>query len=647
MMLPFVTIDFETRSFCDLTECGAWAYSMDKTTEIVCAAWKFSDSDKIYFTRNNNYDSLKDFKGPIVSHNYQFEYAMISNILVKKEILPKSFLDLKRYRCTMASALRVGLMGSLHNVCNQLNIKEAKKASLGSKLVQKFSKPYTNRKKGIREFREITEKDWEDYRIYNVFDVKATEKIYHILPKLHEDFFEAPLFELDKIINANGLNIDVVALNKLIKIYEENNKELIKEAEKLAGKVELSDVLIVSSPIELKRWINKRLKKSQYIYDAQQKTLSDLQKITKNKEILKAIELRQALSKTSAKKIYKFKSYSINGVIRDYMQYAGAHTLRWAGRGVQPHNFPRESVDNFKKTLTELEKGEYEPHEVPKTINSLLRQLIIPSKGNRFLIGDFSAIEARISFWLANCKPALNAYKNEEDIYINMASSVYKKPCEEITVNQRFVGKIAILGMCYGMGVNRFLDVCKSYNINMKEELAYHIVMTYRETYPEIVELWYHLENAFIQAMESPNMTYKLELNETYLSVIKSGGNLKVRLPSGRIQYYVRPSYNRGAKKITIFHPKKKLLPIWGGSILENIVQATARDLMAEAMLKCHRNDMTPVLTVHDEIVCETPKNLVKEKIKQFKNIMTTPPEWALSLPLDAECKSTNRYCKI
>lgn len=660
-----IVIDFETKSMADLPLVGAGAYSEPSTTEIIVLGFKFLKEKKIYFWKPGEKLPLilKNHKGPIIAHNYKFEYHIIKNVMPK---LPAHWYDLKNYRCTAATALRCGLPQKLATLSQLLKLKTPKLKDIGNELINKFSKPKTDKKTGKQYHTTIEPKDFEKFCLYNKYDLLATEEIYNLLPKLHEDEFENPIFELDKIMSYKGIQIDSTNVNKLIKAYESYQERAYKKAKKLCGLTK-SNKLIINSSIEFKKWLNDRLVQNVQVKNVQAFTLSQLHKTIdtmlikysrpkvlqqKYKNVKEALKLRKILSGKAEKKLYRLKNMQMkNKFIPDIMQYYGAHTGRGAGRGIQPHNFYRGSSKQFVSDVSELCKNKTKLFDTPLKFKNLLRQLLIAGKGNKFLIGDFKAIEAKITFWLAGCNKGLELYKKNLDPYIDMASRIYKTGYENINKKQRELGKKSILGLGYGMGHKKFKIMCYEEDIILTKIFSQKIVNLYRNTYPKIRKLWYDIESSFKSALQNKNEVYFYFSTYMQINFLYSGNSIKVILPSGRIMYYFLPHMgldSEGREVIKYTSNKGFIETIWGGGLIENLVQSIARDLMFLAMLESSKNKlMFPVFTVHDEIIniCKTKD--AKKALTSFKKIMCNLPDWAQGLPPGAECVVSDRYRKI
>jgi DNA polymerase len=650
--------DYETRSEVDIAVMGAAVYAAHPSTEVIILGYKFSNRKtvKFWWPGQPIPKDLKNHKGPLVAHNYKFEHHITVNVM--KKLLPAHWKNLKNYRCTAATAARVGLPGKLHLLSNILKCKNAKKTDIGRKLILKYSVPKKRRKTGELYFNEITPEDWELWKEYNTSDILAMEEIYNRLPKLHEDPFEGKIFELDKRMEFDGVQIDLKNVNKLIKAYESYVEQVSETAEKLAGLTK-SGGLVVNSSTAFRDWLNDLLLVSEQIENVQAFTLEQLvislEKTRKNQrknKILLAIKCRQFLAGAAVKKLYRYRDMTLtNGNYKDPLAYYGATpTGRHAGRGVQLHNVIRKSSKQFTKDVKNLINAEIPFEEAGEALKLLLRQMIIAGKGNKFIIGDFGAIEARVLFWLAGCQRGLNAFQKNLDIYKDLATEIYSVAYKSIDDQQRSIGKQGILGLGYGMGHERFIDTCWTKGgIRILTGLANKVIRTYRATYPEIPAFWRAAERHFSMALNQKNIPVILHMTGSLVQVqfLYSGNSMKVTLPSGRIMYYFLPGATSGGK-IKYIHPRKKISFMWGGVVVENLVQAVARDLMVEAMLKCDKTpNLKPVLTVHDEIINQVPATKAKTGLKLFEKIMTTAPSWAPGLPMAAECVIRGRYEKI
>ncbi len=639
--MQYIFLDIETKSLANLKTVGTANYAAHKSTEIISLVYRLSTwpagKTKHWLPNQALPADLKNFKGLIVVHNWAFEFHIISELLVKKKLLPPFWSSPKNYTCTMSTAWRCGLKGALDDLCVNLKLKNAKLSGLGKELVQKYSTPKKN-----GEFNPITKEVLEKFIEYNRSDVLATEELFNTLPKLHEDEFEWPLFNHAKLKQSRGFLVDRENVEKTIKIYEKFVEQADKRARALCGETK-SEGLIVTSSKEFPNWLNAELRKKKLtnylVSNAQAFTLSELAKKEDLPDnVVEALKLRRALSRAAVKKLYPFIELINNKDIATHQTlYHKAHTGREAGFGIQPQNFPRVKAD-FQDSLKELTSPKLDISKTPEIITGMLRGFIIPRKGKSFLIGDLAAIEARLVFWFSQEQIALKAYRENKDIYKIFAGYIFDTGYEQITKDQRGLGKTGVLQLGYGSGPVKFAGMCEQQGQKISDELAQRIVRIYRGQYKNVVRMWYTFERAFVDAINGkPTKTNFVEFGKTNSTVW-------IKLPSGRKIYYFKPRVVNG--RIQYFS-NEGIVEIWGGVITNNIIQATARDLLTTMSLEAESKGIQVVLNVHDEIVGEVDKKTAPKKKKILEEIMSKTPVWLPDLPLGAEIECVERYCKI
>lgn len=621
--MTYIFVDFETRSKADLKTVGARKYFEDPTTEIVVLGFVINDDPVNHWYPGRAFPVLP--KGIFVAHNFKFEYYGFQRLIrdgMIKEALAKRLTDLSNWTCTMATAYRCGLPGSLHDLSIALKLQKAKLAT-GKGLISKYSKP--NRK---GELIPIPNEDFAAIIEYNAYDIEAMREAFNKLPKLHEDSFEWSIFETDKRLNERGIAIDLKALKILQIAYEREQEQTRREAEKYG--LEESGTLSISSPNGLKALLKKHGEK---VANAQEKTLNELYTKTKSKEVRKIIDLRRSLQAKAPKKLDRFSELEINGVVYDNIVYHKAITGRWAGYGIQPQNFPRAATKNYKGDLTKAKKGE------TVDIKKMLRGLLVPRPGNTFIVGDFSSIELVVNAWLSDCQKILSTIRSGKSVYIEFAKLIYRVADIVKGSIEYQTGKTSVLGLGYGMGNKppyyKFRYTCEKAGIFLPEGLHDEIVSLYRTTYVEIPRFWRDVESAVRRVI--------ITKQTQYVRLIRfdcSGMTMKITLPSGRVMYYFKPSIQNG--KITVNGRE-----VWGGDFVAHIVSGTSRDIMSIALIKCEQAGLNPVLTVHDEIVCEVLKKNAKQALVKFKKIMAALPSWCENIPLSAECDIMERYGKL
>jgi DNA polymerase len=361
--------------------------------------------------------------------------------------------------------------------------------------------------------------------------------------------------------------------------------------------------------------------------------------------IKQVLRLRQDGAKSSTAKYEAMvNAANADDRMRGLLMYHGAATGRWSGRLVQPQNFPRpqkkqaELDEIIAKLKADEDVSEYGAGTV--LASDLLRSMLIAEDGHRLMFADYSAIEARVLAWIAGQTDLVETFRKGGDVYKEMASAIYNVNVESVTDGQRQVGKMAILGCGYGMGGKRFAEQCATMGINIDEDEAKRIVSVYREKNNRIAQYWRDSENDFVEMVKGAGRV----------------GSVELPLPSGRSLTYHNPriiqretpwgAMRDTAQVDTLNSVTRQWVSqiIWGGLLTENVVQATARDLMATAMMALELKGYNVILSVHDEIICEVPDDF--GSLEEMIEIMTRVPAWADGCPVNAEGKEGKRYRK-
>lgn len=628
-------IDFETASPVDIKTAGAWLYAA--AAHVLLISYRFSTDPAQRVKTVKNFDrktltaadipaDLKTWRGPVVAHNWSFEHAIFTHCLP----FLSHFADPSVYICTAATARRYGLPGSLDDAARALKLKHQKEKADGSRLINKYSKPDKN-----GEFRPISKEDRAKWVTYGVADVLTMQELFETMPRLDKDPFEGPVFRLDQKFNLEGLRVDRKSVTAIRKAYDNIIETAERRALSLCG-VEESGTLTVCSAQGFARWLGAA---GCPVDNVQAGTLDELLSTTKNAKVVEAIKLRQTLAAAGPKKLESLLSFSDDaGIMRHGFFYFGGHTGRWSGRGAQPQNFIRDVADDWAETFAALKRGEGGVDEV----NSLLRGCLIPRKGHKLAVGDFSAIEARGLFYLAGCASGLQVFKDGRDIYKEQAARFYAQRADAVTEAERQIGKAQILGLGYGMGAKRFVDYARTYGVELTLAEAEAVVRFYRLGFPEVPRLWRDTEAAFRTALRDGVATVGDGARKIIFRRSADKKFLRVTLPSGRNMFYFRPRITEDGE-LVVNLPRGGIQKLWGGVIVENIVQAYCRDLMASAMLAADAAGLLILGTVHDEIIGETK---TRKGLMILEKAMTTAPDWAPGFPLAAECALMDRYGK-
>ena len=635
-----ITLDFESRSRVDIWSCGAWAYSVHPSTEILCLAYAFGDGE-VQLLRREDLSLIPPWKveGNIFSaFNSFFEMCMYNNIMVKKWGWPR--IPINQWSCSMAKSLASAYPQSLANACKAVNT-PFQKSSEGHSVMLKMCKPNS---KG--EFNEDLE-DFEKLYQYCIEDVLAERSLDEMLPDLIPA--EKTIRHLDQLVNQRGIRIDTEAVGKALRFIDEYSTRLNNVVFSESGFV-LDGVTRRQAVLD---WC-----KSQGV-DVTSYTKADVAKTLEvldlPENVRTVLETKLQLGKTSVAKYQALQNATTeDGRLRDTLIYHGASTGRWTGKLFQLQNLPKGNVSDTGSAIELLKKETLETFEifypdVMGTLSSCIRGMIISAPDTELFVGDYSAIEARVVMWLAGEEYGLKQWAEGKDLYVEMAKRVYG--IEKVTKQQRALGKAIILGCGFGMGKVKFEATCKSWGIPVTPELAERAVNTYRETYGKVKSLWYAQEGAAIGVLKA-----KASYREGSVLWFMENNNLKCKLPSGRSLTYPEASLDYedtswGDRKLTIHYMavdsktnrwvKEKT---YGGKLVENITQAVARDILAEAMLRLEREEYPVIFSVHDEIVCEVPEN--KKSLADYNEILCESPKWAAGLPIKAECWSGTRYKK-
>lgn len=560
------------------------------------------------------------------------------------------YLPPERWLCTAALAATHALPRKLEDVCTVLDL--AKKDMEGHRLMLKMSKP--------RKPTKLDKRKWHNKKAdlirlveYCKKDVKAETDVLLTLPPLNP--FERKVWVLDQKINARGVLVDRDLVQNIIKMIAKEKIHLNAEAVKLTGGAFRS----TTQREAVRKWVAAQ---GVHLPNMQAKTIDDA--IAANLvtgKVKRVLEIRRAISKTSLGKYPAFEMRSrTDGIVRAYLMYWAASTGRWGGVGIQPQNLPRgnfKSFDDYRIALELIQAGNVEMcrmlyGDVMGIFSALLRSMVIARPGKEFFCADFAAIEVRVLFWLADHVKGLEAFRKDKQLYRELAEVIYGIKLKLDEGPEREVGKRAVLGCGFGMGAVKFEATCKQFGQEVSTEIAERAVKAYRKAHAPVVQLWYNVERSAISAVLRPGRVF--ETNHTKWFVERDF--LYCELPSGRRLAYHKPTikYKKtpwGEKRPTLYHwsvhPKTKKYVndgTYGGKLTENIVQAMARDLEAESILRIEPAGYDVVLHTHDEILGERKKG--EGNVKKFENLMAEIPAWAAGCPVKAKGWSGSRYRK-
>ena len=643
-----ISLDLETYSSVNLSKAGIYKYCESSDFEILLFAYSLDDSEVQVV------DLAKGEKIPpaIISlltddtcikwaFNATFERICLSRYLG----LPTgTYLNPKSWRCTMTWSATLGLPLSLEGVGKILQL-DKQKLSEGKDLIKYFCLPCKETKKNggrTRNYYYHDPEKWELFKSYNIRDVEVELAIQKKLSRFPVPDEIWNQYHLDQTINDRGILLDLTLVDSAIEIDNVTRKEHMDTLQKLT---ELENP---NSVMQMKMWL---LKFGIETEDLGKKTVSQLKKDIENGTIYDALSLRQMLSKSSIKKYEAMKnSVCSDGRARGMFMFMGANrTGRFAGRLIQLQNLPQNHLPDLE-VARELVKSNNVPalkilyEDIPDTLSQLIRTAFVSKPNTRLCVADFSAIEARVLAWLSNETWRLRAFENGEDIYCASASQMFNVPVEKHGINAhlRQKGKIAELALGYGGSVGA-LTAMGALDMGLEESELEPLVRSWREANPKIVELWWNVDRAVRRAIDNKTSVTTHGIKFTYES-----GFLFITLPSGRRLAYVKPKIiidDSGREVITYegvgTGRKWERQETYGPKVVENIIQAIARDILCDAMERLKDYDI--VIHIHDELVLEVSHDISLEHIC---NVMSEVPSWANGLVLRADGYETIFYKK-
>jgi len=655
--INMITIDIETKSDKDISKCGVYAYTDTPYFDILLFAYSIDGQPVQVVDMANGEEIPENVLAALVDENVikmafnvNFERVCLSKYLRKNypqyfqsysidEDTVGDFLNPESWHCSMIHARTLGLPSSLAEVGKVLGI-EQQKMTEGKALIKFFCVPYDTID-GVPQFHSPTDypDKWEIFKAYNKRDVEAELEIDRRLSRFPVPDFLWKEFYLDQEINDRGILVDMQLADKAIGLDAEAKEELTAEMKRLTG------VENPNSVYQLLDWLETQGYKSDSLGKTQVQEL-----IKTAKEPVKSVlQMRLQLSKSSVKKYTAMKNTacSDNRARGMFSFYGASRTGRWAGRNVQLQNLPQNYLPDLSEARELVKYGSFEDiqmlyDDVPDTLSQLIRTAFIPRQGMKFIVADFSAIEARVIAWLAGEEWRMKAFANGEDIYCASASKMFGVPVVKHGENGqlRQKGKISELACGFGGSVGAMKAMGGS---EMSDAELKQIVTDWRTASPHIVQLWWDVENAAIKAVRDKTETETHGIHFSYES-----GFLFIKLLSGRRLAYVKPRIgeNRfGGDSITYegigTGRKWERLETYSGKLVENIVQATARDLLFYSMQTLSQYFI--VGHIHDEMIIECPKDTKLDEICQQ---MAITPDWAKGLLLRADGYECSFYKK-
>lgn len=622
----YVVVDIETYSGASLPACGVYKYAEDPDFQVLLIAYAINGAEPVVFEPAEDPTELACFlelyRNPEVrfwAFNAQFE----------RVCLARAF-GARVWHCVQARAIYNGLPNSLENCCQVLGVRA--KTDQG-RLVTLFCTPQKpSRQNGFRS--RITKAEapteWLAFRDYVLQDVRCAQKIIEGTETIPES--EELVYTADQEINDRGVPVDyefVEGAMAVDAVTDNGLREYLAEATGLENP---------NSKTQMKAFCQARLGVPVPVLD-KTKT-KEIIETTEDRELALILKRQTQLAMSSTTK-YKTITEALckDGRVRGLLKYYGANTGRWAGRLVQLQNLPSEGLDDMENARA-LVKEKQEPllrllyGDVKKVLSELIRSAFIAPEGHSLIVADFSAIEARVIAWLAGETWRQQVFASHGKIYEASASQMFKVPIEEVSKEMRKKGKIAELALGYGGGLGA-LRAFGAEKLGLSEQDLRQLVTDWRSASPAIPALWDSLEKKAKAVIETGGMA-----NVRGIRLFMKGRHLILKLPSGRCLYYRDVRIEDGQIAYNCRQSLAKFgygsARTYGGKLTENVVQAIARDLLADALLKLRERGVPVLFHVHDEIIAHVPKEKSDEALAEMIQIMCEVPSWASGLYLKA-----------
>ena len=645
-----LSCDIETFSDVDLIRCGVYKYADSPNFEMLLFAYAVDDGD-VHIIDIAGGEELPEkiiqaIKSDTVvktAYNAQFERVCLSRYL---KLPDGEYLNPQSWYCTAVQAAELALPLSLADVGSVLGL-ERQKMTEGKELIKYFCVPCKPTKSNgnctrNRPCHDINK--WETFKKYCMRDVDVERQIADKLKMYPISDEEHRLYVLDQIINDRGVLVDSELAEQAVKLNSIQTAVAVEQAYMITGLENPNSVT------QLKQWLKEKGVEIESLSKKSVKSLAD----ETDGDVSEMLKLRLLMAKTSVKKYEAvIRSVCSDNRVHGMMRFCGANrTGRWSGNILQPQNLPQNHLPDLTLARDIVKDGDFEMLDmmfgnVPNVLSELIRTVLIPKPNHRFIVADFSAIEARVLAWIAGEQWRIDTFRNGGDIYCASASKMFKVPVEKHGVNGelRQKGKISELACGYGGSVGALKNM-GAVEMGVQENELQGLINDWRNANPHIVCFLYEFGNAAMKAIKEKTTVPLGKLEFAY-----ERGILFIRLPSGRWLSYIKPRIgtNRfGGDSITYMgiNSAKKWdrLETFGGKLTENIVQGTARDLLANALINAANAGYDTVFHVHDEIICEVPNGY--GSVDELCKLMCIKPKWADGLPLNADGFECEYYKK-
>lgn len=653
-----IDLDFETRSAFDIRKANVSVYARHPSTIVLCLAYRLPGDPTIHLWKQGDPPPEALFeaiiRGALVrAHNVGFERYIWQYVCVER--MGWVAVPDDQWRCTMAVCCYRSLPRSLNDASQALNL-PVKKDMEGNRVMLKLCKP----RKETKNNKALYHNDPRDFKTlysYCIGDVATQIALAESTGDLPPD--ELRTWQLDQRINARGIPIDRHGVQNALAVVQQSTKDL-------DAKVSALTKGLVDSARAVEQCLT-------WLKHVQNYPLKDLAKATVDEALLDPnipsaakdlLLYRQSSSKSSTAKLQAILNHAdADDRVRCSFVWHAAHSGRWGGSGVQFQNLKRRSlpesaVEQIHDLLQDWNAELIELLFGPPigAISDIIRSFVCAPEGWRLLVCDFANIEGRVVMWLAGQRDALQAFEEGRDVYKEMASKIYRVQVKKVDKTQRQVGKVACLGLQYGMSAKKFVEAVKAMTglvIGINEATA--AVEVYRNTNDRVVQLWRDVQRAAVAAIQIPGASVKAGR----LTFMVKNGKFAIRLPSGRHLWYQKPSIAMVPAPwdetqlipqiqywgVNSMSRKWEQLRTYGGKLVENVTQAVAADFLIAAMHRCEAQDYPLIATIHDELVCEMENG--KGSLSEFCDIIrATPDPWMAGCPIEVAGGEARRYVK-
>lgn len=663
-----LNIDIETFSSVDIKKAGLYKYVSSPDFQILLFAYSLDGSPVHIIDLAQGEQIPQDIitlmvGNGVVKHAYNapFEWYCLSKYFGFSDA--DRMLWLNQWQCTLAHGLYCGYTAGLAATAIALGLPEDKrKMGIGNALIKTFCVPCKPTSKNGNRMRTLPHHEPEKWNLFKEYckqDVVVEMEIERKLSSFPITQQEQRLWQLDQQINSYGVAVDTKLIDGALYCSEVITNELMQEAREISG---------LDNPKSVKQltaWLEDETEEE--ISNLQKGTVNSLINSLDNEKAVRMLELRQELSKTSVKKYAAMNTAVCDDKrIRGLLQFYGANrTGRWAGRLVQVQNLPRNYIDTLSLARQLVRDKKVDALKfiygtVPDILSQLIRTAFIPSENNTLISSDFSAIEARVIAWLAGEQWRLEVFSTHGKIYEASASQMFGVPIEKITKGNpeyelRQKGKVAELALGYQGSVGALISM-GALNMGLTEEELPDIVSRWRSKNKRIVDLWFGLEQAALSVMHSGQPVGIKGLIFAREGDYQNGQDfLTITLHSGRKLFYPKPFLHQNdfGKEALHYHginqntKKWEVISTYGGKLVENVVQAIARDCLAESLIRLAQSGYQTVFHVHDEVIIDRHLATDEEsEVEYIARIMGQPIPWAPGLLLSADGFATDFYKK-